>query len=328
MSLKLCGFEKMSIWEWGFYSVDIIAPSLEWFLEPSEVEWHNKNRQMILFIFFLILKDADFSFHVFYDPVKFSLYYQSILYKIVSQIIKSCVDFDVFFSRHYHVPNPTPLFEFKGDIIEYFPHSGMVVTGYYLVILRMLEGVLAFCHDFFYCLTKIFRCIYVAISMLLVSHWQLKKLHIQSRDFKDFPNDFASQRDFVDSSFNGWWSFSLSMSQCSKLIVCMRTSNLLFILRMVIFQVKNHLGLLMTLRLIIGVPLHSYALDYLISKFLLKCYVYLVRMGLGCINEDMFQHLWAVTHWVLAMCELSFCYQLNFLFPLFLLFSGVFPFRF
>ena len=82
------------------------------------------------------------------------------------------------------------------------------------------------------------------------------------------------------------------------------------------------------LRLIIGVPLHSYALDYLISKFLLKCYVYLVRMGLGCINEDMFQHLWAVTHWVLAMCELSFCYQLNFLFPLFLLFPGVFPFRF
>ena len=109
MSLKLCGFVKISIWEWGFYSVDIIAPSLEWFLEPSEVEWHNKNRQMVLFIFFPILKDADFYFLEFYDPVKFSLYYQSILYKIVSQIIKSCVDFDVFFSRHYHVPNPNAI---------------------------------------------------------------------------------------------------------------------------------------------------------------------------------------------------------------------------
>ena len=148
------------------------------------------------------------------------------------------------------------------------------------------------------------------------------------RDFKDLPNDFASQMDFLDLSFNGWWSFSLSMSQCSKLIFGMRPSNFLIILRMIMYQVKNRLGIVMTFRLIIRIPLHFCALDYLILKFLSKCYVYLVLMGLGCINEDVFQHLWAVTHWVLSTCELSFCYQLNSLLPLFPLFPGVFPFRF
>ena len=328
MSVKLCGFVKISIWEFGFYSVDNFAPSLEWFLKPSETVWHVKNLQMVPFIYFPFLKDADFNFHVYTDPVKYSFYYQSILDKIISHIIKSCVDCGMIFSRHYCVTNPLPLPEFGYFCFEYFSHSGVDMTTKSLVILSILEGFLFFCHVIFYCVIKIFRCNYVATSMLLVPLWQLRKLRIQSRDFKDFPNDFASQMDFLDLSFDGWWSFSLYMSQCSKLIFGMRPSNLFIIFRMIMYQVKNRLGIVMTFRLIIRFPLHSCALDYLILKFLSICYVYLVRMGLGCVNEDDFQHLCAVTHWVLSMCELSFCYQLKFLLPLLPLFPGVFPFRF
>ena len=45
----------------------------EWFLEPSEVEWHKENLQMVPFVYFPFIKDADFDFHVFNDPVKYFL---------------------------------------------------------------------------------------------------------------------------------------------------------------------------------------------------------------------------------------------------------------
>ena len=157
------------------------------------------------FLYFPFLKDADFNYHVYTDPVIYSFYYQSILDKIISYIIKSCVDCGMIFSRHYCVTNPLPLPKIRYFSFEYFSHSGVDMMTKGLVILCMLEGFLSFCHEFFYCVIKIFCCNCVATSMLLGPLWQLRKLRIQSRDFKDFPYDFASQMDFLDLSFDGWW---------------------------------------------------------------------------------------------------------------------------
>ena len=53
--------------------------------------------------------------------------------KIISQIIKSCVDCKMFFSRHYHVPNPPPLPDFRCDLVEAFSHAGVDMTGHFHV---------------------------------------------------------------------------------------------------------------------------------------------------------------------------------------------------
>ena len=53
--------------------------------------------------------------------------------KIVWQIIKSCVDCKMFFSRHYHVPNPPPLPDFRCDQVDPFSHSGVDMTGHFYV---------------------------------------------------------------------------------------------------------------------------------------------------------------------------------------------------
>ena len=53
--------------------------------------------------------------------------------KVVSQIIKSCVNCKMFFSRHYHVPNSPPLPEFRCDQVDAFSHSGVDMTGHFYV---------------------------------------------------------------------------------------------------------------------------------------------------------------------------------------------------
>lgn len=53
--------------------------------------------------------------------------------KVIPQIIKSCVDCKMFFSRHYHVPNPPPLPDFRCDQVDPFSHSGVDMTGHFHV---------------------------------------------------------------------------------------------------------------------------------------------------------------------------------------------------